>query len=437
MIQKVFISYARPDQEFVEWLKMQLANDTGLDVRLVPWSDSELGPGNWREELAAQLAASDFLATVMSEHIADADGLRRWMDLELFAAEVLEKSSSPVRPFQSFVIRKDDSPVPSQLKHKNYVDFRERDRGLKKLRRYLLSDARIRLLFFDRTDALRECIRLFAEQGRGHSLIVCNENGAPGLGSSWLLHGLQASLPEQIHPCPTALIFDEQFMQRPKAWLAVLDETANELGIARFGNYRELRSGYVDLSYHASALRHMQMKAPVGARSAQSGARGLELFPQKVSPYEDSQPATPGLTVHDSLEMAWDLTGALLDDLTCAGLPLAWLIDWPRSAIPGSTTHQWLCKLIYYAHQTLEHASPWVIVASSQHPFPELPSIPCCQMIPFKRSEIEEYIKTRLPNHSTDFRRLMAWAVYQYSECGRPSRVHEAYDYVMQGLMND
>ena len=359
---RVFISYARPDQELVEWLKSALAEDTGLDICLVPWSDTDLGPGNWREELAAQLAASDFLAIVLSAHTVEADRLRRWIELESFAAEVLEKRFL----LQSFIIRTDESQVPAELKHKNYIDLRQRIPGMEKLRRYLISEAKIRQLFFDREPALKAAMRLFTDLDQSRSLIFCNENDEARLGSSWLLHELHIVLPAYLDPCPPTLLFDSRFMECPKAWFAVLEATAGELGAARFGNYTQLRKKYTRMATKAFAPSSPRGRAPVSSLPTQSGRlRGTELGLHRVMSTSEAQPSAHTIAMFDDPDMAWRLTEAFLRDLAECQLPLVWFIDWPRSGAPGSTTYTWLCELIQLPIHSYPRL-PWIIVAGSQ-----------------------------------------------------------------------
>lgn len=428
---RVFISYARPDQDFVEWLARELAPDVGLDV----FYDAILSPGDWRKELVSKIVKSDFLVTVVSENIYQADGeqLRKLIEVEATWAEALEADDERRPPFQSFVIRIDGSPIPEELRAKNCIDFRNRERGLKKIREYLISDARVRRLFFDRKRELQDCYRVFREDHLGHGFVIYNFRGRVDLGSSYLLKGLKVKLPEELAAWPVVLLFDEQHMERPEAWLDVLDETVDEFGASLFPAYLVLREYYACLSGQiVNGASKQRSRSPMGISPTISGGMwGLEMFPQKVSPQAGAPPIPRGLSVLDNWEMAWQLTLAFFADLDRNELPVAWLLDWPRNGPRGSVTHEWLCTLLRHVHEAKIVRNLWVVVASSK---PVLPSgqikamaIPHCSLAPFDEDAIEEYVRMRAFSKSPDYWNLLARIIFHETK-GIPGLTHDSFD---------
>lgn len=140
MKKKVFISYSYQDKDFVEWLKLNLA-DLGLEL----WYDQqEINIGDSiKEKLNEGLQSNNAFILVLSSSSMHSD----WVKYEMNSALLLKavKKGITILP-----IKIDNSKVPSDLAGYLYADFSSnREQGLEILKRSLLKSNKVDYEFTD------------------------------------------------------------------------------------------------------------------------------------------------------------------------------------------------------------------------------------------------------------------------------------------------
>jgi hypothetical protein len=143
MKKRVFISYSYQDKDFVEWLKVGLA-----DLDLEFWHDPQnIDNGEIiKKKLAQGIQSSNAFILVLSSSSMNSD----WVKYEMNSALLL---SAVKKGIAIFIIKIDDTKVPTDLAGYIYTDFSSnRDFGLDILRRSLLHLNEVNYEFTDWSD---------------------------------------------------------------------------------------------------------------------------------------------------------------------------------------------------------------------------------------------------------------------------------------------